>query len=209
MPTAWPSARRPCRVALPSCELRVKMLFEFRALSVGLTALVILGACSQNSTPQTNSAPTTASQAATVVSQAATAVIASGTALPTIEAHFNPTEAVGGGANSSNAISGDDITAAFKSVVQASQLKLVANSSPPGAKGSDVQSVSVIGQDSSGLLKGLDMTGKRALGDALLTAAGAAWPNASVSLLVTDTTGTGGQIIGSRGAGSPNMVIVS
>jgi hypothetical protein len=126
-----------------------------------------------------------------------------------LDPRFNPTAAAGGGINASNALSADDITTAFKSVPQASQLKLMANSSPPGAKGADVQTISVIAQDTSGLLKTLDPTGKRAMGDALLTAAGGAWPNAAVSMLISDPAGAGGAIIGSRGPGGPNTVIVS
>ena len=122
---------------------------------------------------------------------------------------LNATAAVGGGINASNAISADDIASVFKSLPQASQLKVTANSSPPGAKGSDVQSVSVNCQDTGGVLKGLDPPGKRTLGEAMLTAAAAAWPNASVSLLVSDPAGTGGQIIGIRAPGGANTVIVS
>jgi hypothetical protein len=184
----------------------MKMLPEIRALGVGLGAIVILGACSQNTTPQTNTAPTIGSvdvgQVSTVVSQQATVVAG-------LDPRFNPTAAAGGGINASNVISADDIAAAFKSLPQASQLKLTANSSPPGAKGADVQSVSVVAQDTSGVLKGLDPNGKRALGDALLTAAGAAWPKASVSMLISDASGAGGQIIGSRGPDGTNTIIVS
>jgi len=86
---------------------------------------------------------------------------------------------------------------------------MAANSSPPGAKGGDVQTVSVNCQDTGGLLKGLDATGKRTLGEAMLTAAAEAWPNASVSLLVSDPSGASGQIIGIRTAGGANTVIVS
>ena len=109
----------------------------------------------------------------------------------------------------SNTISADEISNVFKSLPQVSQLKMAANSSPPGAKGSDVQSVSVNCQDIGGVLKGLDAPGKRTLGEAMLAAAGAAWPNASVSLLVSDPSGAGGQIIGIRAAGGTNTVIVS
>jgi hypothetical protein len=183
------------------------MRLEIRAVVAGLVAMVVLGACSQSSPPPTT-APTTVSQASTAVSQAATS-LSEGATTATLDPRFNPTAAAGGGINASNVISADDIVAAFKAVPQASQLKVTANSSPPGAKGADVQSVSVVAQDASSLLKSLDPDGKRALGDALLTAAGAAWPNASVSLLVTDATGAGGQIIGSRIAGGGNTVIVS
>ena len=102
-----------------------------------------------------------------------------------------------------------DLKTVFASVPQIDKLRLTANSSPPGAKSGDVVTVSVIAQDGGGLLKELDQTAKRSLGEALLTAAGTAWPNASVSLLVSDPSGAGGQIIGSRGAGGPNTIIVS
>jgi hypothetical protein len=55
----------------------------------------------------------------------------------------------------------------------------------------------------------LDSDGRRTLGEALLTAAGTAWPQARVSLLVIDPAGSAGQIIGSRPPGGPNSVIVS
>ena len=60
-----------------------------------------------------------------------------------------------------------------------------------GARGPDVTSISVVAQDTGGLLKSLDAAGKRSLGDAILTAAGTAWPNASVSLLISDPGGGG------------------
>ena len=179
-----------------------------RALAVGLIAGAVLGACSQSSAP-TSTAPTSAGQASTAAEQPASSVSLDATVVASLDPWFDPTAAAGGGFNASNALSADDISVAFKSVPQASQLKVMANSSPPGAKGADVQTISVIGQDSSGVLKSLDANGKRAMGDALLTAAGAAWPNAAVSMLISDAAGTGGQIIGSRGPGGPNTVIVS
>ncbi len=174
----------------------MRMYHELRAFVVALAALAVLGACSQSSQSSAGSAPTAIAE-----------IIA--TAETSTDPRFNPTAAAGGGINASNAISADDITTALKAVPQASQLKLMANSSPAGAKGGDVQSVSIIAQDAGGLLKSLDATGKKTLGDALLTAAGTAWPNASVSLLVTDPAGAGGQIIGSRAPGGANTVIVS
>ena len=45
-------------------------------------------------------------------------------------------------------------------------------------------------------------------GDTILTAAGTAWPNASVSLLVSSTVGSG-SIIGQRPKGGPNNVIAT
>ena len=189
------STWRPDRPALPSCDNRVKMRGEIRALGAGLATLALLGACAQPVPPATDSAPTA------LVEAIATAGAA-------VDPRFNPTAAAGGGINASNAITADDIATIFKAIPQANQLKLEANSSPPGARGSDVQTVSVIAQDTGGVLKGLDATAKRALGDGLLTAAGTAWPNASVSLLVSDPAGAGGQIIGSRAAGGTNTVIV-
>jgi hypothetical protein len=160
--------------------------------------LIVLVACSQAAPPavQTNV-------------PAATSVVAVQGATPagTVEAHFNPTEAAGGGANSSSAVA--DVSSVFSSVAQASQLNLTANASPPGSTGAAVESVSVLGQDKGGLLKGLDATGKKNLGDAILTAAATAWPNASISLLVSDPSGGGGQIIGTRPKGGPNTVIAS
>jgi hypothetical protein len=59
------------------------------------------------------------------------------------------------------------------------------------------------------VLKGLDATAKKSLGDAILTAASTAWPNATISLLVSDPAGGGGQIIGSRPKGGPNTVLAT
>src|SRR6266849_6589793 len=174
----------------------MKTLVEVRAIVFGVLAVVLLGACSQSSPTQSGSAP-------------ATAVEAAPTAPTSNDPRLNPTAAVGGGINASNAISADDISSVFKSLPQASQLKMTANSSPPGAKGSEVQSVSINCQDSGGVLKSLDAAGKRTLGEAMLTAAGTAWPNASVSLLVSDPSGAAGQIVGIRAAGGTNTVIVS
>jgi hypothetical protein len=166
-------------------------MLDVRAVGVGVLALVVLGACSQGAAPPSG-----------VATQVATDE-------PTLEARFNATAAVGGGINASNAVSADDVTSVLASIPAINQLKVTANSSPPGAKGADVTSVSVIAQDSGGLLKSLDVAGKRTLGEAILTAAGTAWPKAGVSLLVTDPTSSGGQIIGSRGPGGPNTVIAS
>src|ERR1700687_1292396 len=167
----------------------MKMLRTVRALGVAMVALLVLGACSQSAPPAGN-VPTAAPEPPTAV--------------VTLDPRLDPTAAVGGGMNSSIGVSTDDIKTVFASVPQINKLSLTANSSPPGAKGGDVQTVSVIGQDSGGLLKGLDQTAKRSLAEALLTAAGAAWPNASVSLLVSDPAGAGGTIIGSRAKGGPN-----
>ena len=165
---------------------------------VALATMLVLGACSQSASPP-----------ATNVTTAATAVTGLATAAASLEPRFNPTFAVGGGANSSNAISGADVTSALAAVPGIDQLRVSANSSPPDAKGADVTSVSIVAQDNGVLLKGLDQAGKRALAEAMLTAAATAWPKAGVSLLVTDQAGTGGQIIGSRAPGGTNSVIVS
>jgi hypothetical protein len=165
-----------------------------RALTIAAVALAVLAACSQAAPPAAN--------VPTGVSEAATAVV-------TLEARFDATAAVGGGMNSSNTVAADDIKSVFAAVPQIGKLNLTANSSPPGAKGGDVASVSIIAQDGSGLLKELDATAKQSLAEALLTSAGTAWPNATVSLLVSDPAGAGGQIIGSRAKGGPNTIIVS
>jgi hypothetical protein len=117
------------------------------------------------------------------------------------------TEAVGYTSNDSASVA--DVSQIFASVQQASQLQLTANSSPPSATGAEVQSVSIVGQDKGGLLKSLDASGKQSLGNSLLTAAAAAWPNASISLLVSDPTGGGGTIIGNHPQGGQNSVIAT
>ena len=185
------------------------MPHEIRALAAALAAIGALAACSPAAPPATNSAPASAPQATATGNQPASAVTVDATIVAGLDPRFNPTAAAGGGINASNAVSADDVAAALKSIPQASQLKVTANSSPPGARGADVQSVSIIAQDSSGLLKGLDETGKRGLGEALLTASGAAWPNAAVSMLISDAAGAGGQIIGNRTPGGPNTLFVS
>ena len=165
------------------------------AFLAGLVILAGLVACSPG-TPRVDTAP------------AATSAIEGATPAASVEARLNPTEAVGGGALASNAISADDVAKVFATVSQASQLTFSANSSPPGATGADVMTVSVVAQDSGGLLKGMDTTAKQSLGDTILTAAGTAWPNASVSLLVSSTVGSG-SIIGQRPKGGPNNIIAT
>jgi hypothetical protein len=128
-------------------------------------------------------------------------------ATPIGEGHFNPTEAVGGGANSSSTVA--NVSNVFASVPQISQLRLTVNASPPNASGADVTAVSVIAQDPAGLLKSLDGAGKQTLGDAMLTAAATAWPNATISLLISDVSGGSSQIIGNRPQGGPNTVIAT
>jgi len=173
----------------------MKRLVEIRAAGIALLGVVLLVACSQSSPSQTSNPPTS--------------VEAAPTAPSSNDPRLNPTAAVGGGINASNVISADDINSVFKALPQTSQFKMTANSSPPGAKGSEVQTVSVNCQDTGGVLKSLDAAGKRTLGEAMLTAAGTAWPNASVSLLVSDPSGAAGQIVGIRAAGGTNTVIVS
>lgn len=167
-----------------------------RALAMALLTLIALAACSQGAAPSVDTAE-----------PIATSAIQGATPVGSVEGHFNPTEAVGGGANSSRAVT--DVSSVFAAVPQISQLRLSANASPPGATGADVASVSIVAQDVGGLLKGLDGPGKQSLGDAILTSASAAWPNAAISLLVTDASGGGSQIIGSHPRGGPNTVIAT
>lgn len=168
-----------------------------RGVVVGVVTAIVLAACSQAAPAEVN---TPAAAVATSAIEGATAVVTA------VEGHFNPTEAVGGGANSSSAVA--DVSTVLAAIPQAAQLKFTANSSPPGATGADVQSVSIIGQDPSAVLKSLDATAKKTLGDAILTAAANAWPNASISLLISSPAG-GGQVIGTRPKGGPNTVIAS
>jgi hypothetical protein len=178
---------------------------RWRALIVSTIVLTILAACSQGAVPTANP-PATATTATT---GSTSTTMDSATPQGTVEGHFNPTEAVGGGANASNAVAADEISKVMAAIPQAAQLRVSANSSPPGATGPDVTTVSLIAQDNGGLLKGLDGAGKRTLGDAILTAAATAWPNASVSLLVSDPASNSGTIIGSRPKGGPNTVIAT
>jgi hypothetical protein len=157
---------------------------------------VALGACSQP-------APVAPTAAATA------GIIEGATPQGTTEAHFNPTEAIGGGSNASVAVSAQDLARVFAAVQQISQLNVTASTTPPGANGPDVTGVSVIANDKGSLLKGLDPNAKKNLGEALMDAAAAAWPNADVSLLVTDPSGTGGTIVGSRAKGGPNTVFTT
>jgi len=166
------------------------------AVVVGTLILVVLAACGQ-AAPEQPSQPDT--QPANILG--ATPAVGS------VEGHFNPTEAVGQGANSSNPV--NDPASVFASVQQASQLRITANSSPPGATGPDVQSVSIVAQDTGGLLKELDAAGKQSVGNALLSAAATAWPNASISLLISDPAGSAGSIIGNHPKGGQNTVIAS
>jgi hypothetical protein len=161
-----------------------------RAMAVGVVVGLILTACGQAAPREPE--PTAAIEGVTPVASA-------------VEGHFNPTEAIGQGANSSSSVT--DVASVFAAVQQASQLKITANSSPPGATGGDVQSVSVIAQDTGGVLKGLNADGKQTLGNALLNAAVAAWPNASISLLISDPAGASGTIIGNHPKGGQNSII--
>jgi hypothetical protein len=177
----------------------MKMNLDARALGAGLIAVIVLGACSQGAAPQTGgSAP-----------PGPTTVAEIPTAAGTPDPRFNATAAVGGGINASNVVSADDVKAAFGAVPQIDQLKLSLNSSPPGARGTDVTSVSIVAQDSGGVLKAMDQAAKRSLAEAILNGAAGAWPKSSISLLLSDPTGGGGQIIGSHSPGGPNTVIVS
>jgi hypothetical protein len=160
-----------------------------KTVVAALALLLVLGACSQTSSPSAGGSATAASEISTAVSK--------------LDPQFNPTAVVSG------ALSADEVNAAFTSIPQIDQLKVMANASPAGARGEDVQSVSIVAQDSAGVLNTLDQDGKRSLGDSILRAAGTAWPKASVSLLITDPSGRGGQIIGSHPPGGANTVIVS
>ena len=161
---------------------------------IGVAVVLVLAACGQVAPPAPAEQPTSAIEGVTPV-------------VGTVEGHFNPTEAVGQGANGSSAVA--DLSTVFASVQQASQLRFTANSSPPGATGADVQTVSIVGQDNGGVLKTLNPSSKQSLADALLTAAATAWPNASISLLVSDPSGAGGTIIGNHPKGGQNTVIAS
>jgi hypothetical protein len=166
-----------------------------RSLSSGFLVLIVLGACSQAST-----VPAAPPAVVSTVSSAPTA-------LASLEARFDPTAAVGGGVNASGAISADDIAKVFAAIPQAAQMRVIANSSPPGATGAAVTSVSITAEDTAGVLKTLDANAKKMLGEALLTAAGTAWPQARITLLATDSAS--GQLIGTRPPGGPNTVIAS
>ena len=112
-----------------------------RTLYAFLAGLVILGglaACSPGAPP-------------VATAPAATSAIEGATPAASVEARLNPTEAVGGGALASNAISADDVAKVFATVSQASQLTFSANSSPPGATGADVMTVSVVMYKNLGL----------------------------------------------------------
>ena len=168
-----------------------------RALVAGLVILIGIAACSQSSPPPVATTPAGPPPGV----EGATPIVTG------VEGRFNPTEAVGGGASASGVVG--DIARVMASVPQASQLKITANASPPGATGPDVTSVSIVAQDTGGMLKSLDAAGKKALGEAILNAASEAWPNANVSLLVTDPAGGGGTIIGTRPKGGPNSIIAT
>src|SRR5207237_244307 len=83
-------------------------------------------------------------------------------AVASLEARFDPTAAVGGGSNASGAVTAEQLQTIFASVQQASQLRFTANSSPPGATGAAVTSVSIRAEDAgSGALKSLDANGRK------------------------------------------------
>jgi hypothetical protein len=165
-------------------------------LLLGIATLLALAACSRPP-PQSDAQGPTALPVETPPPAA------------TLEPRFNPTAAIGLGVNVSAALTPDDLAPAFAAVPQSGQMRFTATASPPGTRGADVLSVSVRAEDTAGVLRGMDATGRRMLGDALLTAAGTAWPRARVSLLVIAADGAPGQIIGSRPPGGPNSVIVA
>jgi hypothetical protein len=164
------------------------------AVGVAIAVVSLLAACGQAAPEAEPAAPTSAVEGATPV-------------VGVVEGHFNPTEAIGQGANSSSAV--NDPSSAFAAVQQASQLHFTANSSPPGATGADVQTISIVAQDTGGVLKELDAAGKQSLGNSLLSAAATAWPNASISLLISDPNGASGTIIGNHPKGGQNTVIAT
>jgi hypothetical protein len=166
------------------------------AICTSSAIVIVLAACGQ-AAPAEPAEPA----AATSAVEGATPVVG------VVEGHFNPTEAIGQGANASSAVA--DPANAFASVQQASNLHFTANSSPPGATGGDVQTISIVAQDTGGVLKELDSAGKQSLGNALLSAAATAWPNASISLLISDPNGNSGTIIGNHPKGGQNTVIAT
>ena len=170
------------------------------AAAVAAAALLGLGACAPTAPAELG--PTRAAAGGT---GATAAPVASN------EPRLDPTAAIGGGINASASVSAEELKAVFAGVQQASQLRLSANASPPGATGPDVTSVSIRAEDAAGdVLKRLDAPAKKSLGEALLNAAAATWPRARISLLVTDTSGAGGgQVLGSRLPNGTNTVIVS
>jgi hypothetical protein len=169
---------------------------KVRPVLVGLGIVLCLAACGQAAQAPAVETIASASNSSSTVEGA--------TPVGTAQAHFDPTEAIGGGSNASSAVT--NLSSVLAAVPQASQLQVTANASPPGATGADVASVSILAQDSGGVLKSLDSAAKQRLGDSILTAAAGAWPNATISLLVTSS---GGQIIGTRPKGGPNSVIAT
>jgi hypothetical protein len=163
-----------------------------RAIGGAALALAVLVACSQPAPP----AGPTARPVATFPPAG------------TLEPRFNPTAAIGGGTQAGS-LSAEDLAPVFAAIQQSGQMRISATATPSGARGADVQSISIRAEDTGGVLRSLDSAGRRALGEALMTAAAAAWPQARVSLLVIDASGAAGQIIGSRPPGGPNSVIVS
>src|SRR5689334_22418568 len=111
--SALPSKRWRPTVPLPWLEMRA-------ASGIGLALLLLLAACAQP-VPQAGPAPTSALEGVTPVG--------------TADARLNPTESIG--ANTSSAVA--DVASVFAAVQQATQLRITANSSPPGASGPDVQ----------------------------------------------------------------------
>jgi hypothetical protein len=164
------------------------------ALGVGAAVGMVLAACSTSpASSQSGSAPTAQTDTP---------------AGPTADPRMNPTAAVGGGVNTSSSASSDELTSVFGSVPQSGQLKITASSNPAGARGEDVSSITITAQDTGEILKSMDANAKKSLADAMLNAAGTAWPKATISLLLSAPAG-GGQVIGTRVPGGPNTVFVT
>jgi hypothetical protein len=167
---------------------------SLRALVASVVVLLPLAACSQG-------APVTPTQIVATIQSVATSAA-------TLEPRFDPTAAVGGGANATGAVTAEQLRTIFGAVQQTSQMRFTANATPLNATGANVTSVSITAEDAGGVLKSLDATARRALADTMLTAAGTAWPRASITMLITDPTSSS-QIIGTRPPGGPNMVLAS
>jgi hypothetical protein len=109
---------------------------------------------------------------------------------------------------SANTLADDEVARVFRTALGGRELTLRVNVTPPGAAGADVRAVSIVARDEGQTLGSLDDAAKRALGVALLDAAAAAWPQASVTLLAAASDGSG-QILGNRPSAGPASVFVS
>jgi hypothetical protein len=165
-----------------------------RAMIAGTLILLLVGGCQA-------AAPVTPTEVVATIESVPTSAA-------TLEPRFNPTAAVGGGSNASGTVSAEQLATVFGAVQQASQMRFSANASPAGASGAAVTSVSITAQDAGGVLKTLDATARRTLGEALLTAAATAWPQARITLLVSDPTSSN-QIVGSRPPGGPSTILAT